>query len=442
MKMSTHRPGGGKVLSSSHGVSLAIISLLMAASAAEAKDKVRQDADFHLINYRLPETKLAATLALTLEECGGTPTVSGEFALRGDAAAARNVFTLTPGDLEGARTKRVLNITLHDTGTIATINSNNADRTGSIIGNVIKFAASVAGAFLGVNLPKASFAGGQSSICSEGILAALYRVRRIDDMIVTLRGRPLPEDPLTYRRNSRMIDRLIAERESLRSGLLRVELEEALTLDGLAGTAQVDLMPMAKKWFKGAVPNGQTVSVAWTAVLASGALPRPGEAPAEACETALKDAGKARFICFVEPARVQFAATATATGLTWVGGAPKLEAKKAIPVAQWGTLQRLHLNARFGSARDLALTLDKFGRASEMKWSSEARLENITGSAATIAGQVQGIVAANSDLARQKAEIDELTTQQTLNRLRACRDILSRGGSKCPTDAEVDDAAE
>jgi hypothetical protein len=424
------------------------LGVLLGSAPAAAKP-VRQDRDFHLLNYRLPETAVGGTLSLTLEECGSSLTVSGEFALKAEAGAAGPVFTLTPRDLEGFRTKRTLNIALHDSGTIATINSSNADRTGAILGNVVKFAASVAGAFFGVGVPKASLAGGQT-ICSKAVEAALHRVRQIDDLIVTLRGQSLPQDPSDYSKNVRMIDRLIVERQGLRSGLLHVDLEAPFDLaaaapagaDSVGGTVQVDLKPIAKAWLKGTVPAGQAISVEWKAALPPGLSGVPAQAPAQTCQDELAQAGRARMICLVDPARVRFSATAKATGLQWIGGSPQLEAKKTFPVAQWGTLQRLLLNAKLGSAREVSLTLDKFGRVSDMKWNSEARGENLTGSAATLAGQIQGIASANSDLAQQKAEIEELTTQQSLNRLRACRDILSRGGSKCPADAEVEATPE
>jgi hypothetical protein len=118
------------------------------------------------------------------------------------------------------------------------------------------------------------------------------------------------------------------------------------------------------------------------------------------------------------------------------GNRPAPEASASFPVAQWGTLERLYLGAGFGSAREVSLTLDKFGRTTEMKWSSEARAENITGTASSAAEQVQKFVSANSEVARSKEEIEALETQQTLNRLRACEEILERGGSKCPEEAD------
>jgi hypothetical protein len=112
-----------------------------------------------------------------------------------------------------------------------------------------------------------------------------------------------------------------------------------------------------------------------------------------------------------------------------------LEKAEVFPVPQWGALRTFPLVAAVGSSRQVSLTLDKFGRASELKWSSEAKLESLTGTAADLAGKVQGVVSANSAVNRNKAEIEELTTLQSLNRLRACREILDQGGSACPAEA-------
>jgi hypothetical protein len=104
---------------------------------------------------------------------------------------------------------------------------------------------------------------------------------------------------------------------------------------------------------------------------------------------------------------------------------------------QWGKLWELSTLAAVGASRKTGIVLDKFGRATEMKWSSEARAESLTSTAAAVASQVQTIVSAKSTVNQQKAEIEELTTQQQLNRLRACKEILEAGGSQCPAEAEL-----
>ena len=135
------------------------------------------------------------------------------------------------------------------------------------------------------------------------------------------------------------------------------------------------------------------------------------------------------------PATVTFSLAITAAGMSLASG--PLSAQGKFPIPQWGVIRILPLSAGFGSNRETSLTLDKFGRVTAAKWTSAARAENVTSVLAGLADQANGVVAANSRTAREKSEIDQLQTQQTLNRLRACREILDAGGSACPAEANA-----
>ncbi|MGL4543117.1 MAG: hypothetical protein ACRCUI_11465, partial [Polymorphobacter sp.] len=134
--------------------SVLTISISSMASAGEKED-------IKLIKYSLPATSVSLELALTLESCSDKLAVSGKARLvASPGQALPGAFALTSNRLESARVKRAVGITLHDTGTIATINSAAEDRSGAIIGNVFKFAAQVAGAVLGLNVKGPVTTGG------------------------------------------------------------------------------------------------------------------------------------------------------------------------------------------------------------------------------------------------------------------------------------------
>lgn len=427
-------------------MALAAGAVSVSTACTTARDESFQTgSQFPLIEYRLPETTIKAKIPLTLTACGASSlAVEGDFVLEAEARGTNETFAVTPATLESARIKRGLEIKLHDTGTIASINSENADRTGAILGNVFKFVTSLAGSFFGLSLPPGAAGGGAQTLCNDPTIDALTRVKAIDRAIARQRA-TLPSKPSEYQANSRMIDRLLAERQALHDGPLHVELAEALKLGAAtlsadqttySGQSAIDLSALSQ-WLVSNPSSPPAARLVWTAKpVPDGALAlSQANGPARCAEALASASGLA--LCFLQPVMVTFSATATFDNVTGNDKALSLETKKAFPVPQWGAARTLSITAAVGSSRQVSFSLDKFGRATEMKWTSEARLENLTGTAADLAAQVQGVAAANSAVNRGKAEIDELTTRQTLNRLRACREILDRGGSQCPAEAPV-----
>lgn len=418
-----------------------MIACIAASTVAHAKEKP----DFELIRYRLPEAAVAAKLALTLERCDPSGLfVSGEASLVSEAGASADSFPLTTRQLESSRVKRSIGITLHDTGTIATIDSAVEDRTGAIVGNVIKFVAGVAGAFLGVPIAPAAAPGPKPKpdVCSAGVLKALKRVKTIETTLAEWRGAAPPSDPSEAIVQSKAIDRLVAERAALRIGILHVDLETNLDLDklvkganGWTATTDFGLEPLTAAWLaaKAAPPS---ITAQWTVAPPGGAVPASTDRPSSQCGARLAEMSGLG-VCFLTPAKAALAATIVGNGIDIARSATS--AKGTFPIPQWGTLRVLGLSAGFGSNREASMTLDKFGRVSAAKWTSSARAENVTGALAGIAEQANTIASANSRVPRQKGEIDALQTQQTLNRLRACQDILDAGGSACPAEAPTDD---
>ena len=415
---------------------LAVIMMWMPIAVAAANDR---QPDVELIRYRLPVTSVTVKIPLTLESCDPL-TISAAPRVVATAGASSQSYAIGTSGLESARVKRELAITLHDSATIATLNSTNEDRTGTIIGNVLKTVFSFAGAFLA---PRGADLTATPGLCNEATLHALKRVSEIDKAIARWSTAAVPTDPKLASAQHDAIQTLASERGTLRASVLYVELNASLELDPAKLTwadatksyslsAPVDTQALSETWLDGKAKPALTIL--WTLSPASGAAgTAAGAQPTDLCGLRLTQLGKPA-ICLVRPAMARVGAT--------LGGSATIALKSAavadptsVPIGQWGNLQLLTMSAGFGSNKTISLTLDEFGRSSEMKWSSQARVESITGTVADAAGQVGTYAGAHNQLVSEKREIDELTTQQSLNRLRACREILNAGGSACPADA-------
>jgi hypothetical protein len=414
------------------------------SGCAASDPSFQSGSTFPLLEYRLPESAIQAKIPLTLVSCGRSLEVEGEFALEAEARASDQAFAITPAELESARVKRGLEVKLHDTGAIASLNSENSDRTGAIVGNIFKFVASLAGTAFGISVPAGASGGVAPSICNDETQDALHRVVDLDRAIAAQRAIK-PTTPAAYQSSVRMMERLIEEQQALRSGPLHVDLVGALQLASAtlsadrrtySGDGKLDLGPTSE-WLVVKPTPAPQVSLNWAATPAAGSPALfSGAKPAALCAERVAS-GQASELCFAEPVRISFSAKATFTGITSDGQPLTLDTKKTFPVPQWGSLRVLPVTAAVGSSRTVGLTLDKFGRVTELKWASEARAEALTSMAADIAGRTQAIASANSTVNQNKAEVEALTTLQTLNRLRACREILEQGGSECPAEARV-----
>ena len=412
------------------------LSLLLACPTAAWAGAARPD--FELIRYRLPETAVSARISLTLESCDSDPVVSGELAIVAEADGSEAEFPLTTGRLKSNFIKRELKLSLHDTGAIATLGSANENRVGAIVGDAIKFVAQVAGAFVHggapLAMPSKALPPPTASACSPEALEALARVKAIDDRLAAWRTAPAPADPVAASAQSRAIDRLATERAALRVGVLHADLVAPLNLgEPTTHQASSETSPRMDgrrvPWLAKA-PAADAVKVAWT-IAPPVSAPSSGKTATAACKDALEPEDKKEKvgICLPRPAYAKIQARLTSPWLSPV------EAVKTLPLPQWGEVAFLDLTAK--GDREVNLSFDKFGRTSEASWTAKARAETVTAGLAGAAEQIATFASANSSSARQKAEIDALTTQQTLNRLRACREILAAGGSACPAEATV-----
>lgn len=403
--------------------------LPVVATAVMATSCVHQPPGSHqpIFSYAMPRSDVFASIALTLEACDrGQLIVTGDMVTMAIAGADR-VVELTSADLTSARVKRQLDIALHDTGTIASLNSVAEDRSAAIIGNALTFAGTIARAAMG-------FAESASKHrCTTEVQSALRRVATIDTLIPALRQAPQPVDARAYRDRLATLDRLLAERASLRSGVLRLDMMLPLDLAAARGPGKpahnVSItLGQFTPWLDGVAKSTTTaLELSWRTDRAA----PPVDAYAN-CDAAFP------YICLASPVEVALTyslISETGAAIALLGA---VSGSDRVPVPQWGTPTLLPLDVGFGGARNIALTIDKFGRRTALKWASAAQAETITAGLAGIATPAAGLAAAlapKTETEIQTTEIQALQTRQQLNRLRACKEILSRGGSACPAEA-------
>ena len=103
-------------------------------------------------------------------------------------------------------------------------------------------------------------------------------------------------------------------------------------------------------------------------------------------------------------------------------------------VSQIGADGTLCISAGFGENRAMGLKFDKFGQVTEFSWSADSRAANITSALAGSASDASSIISklAPSELTREKSELDELTTENSLLLARQCKAVLDAGGTSCP----------
>jgi hypothetical protein len=380
------------------------------------------------IDYRLPRTDAQYQLALTLKECREAGfTVDAELAVVAIAGAQADVRRIPGAALASARIKRGLQITVSDAGVVTGINSSNSDQTPAIIGNALKIAATLAGvAAVGRDGPL-------GLKCRPEIVNATERGKVVESQIAHLReklakagtnSRPTAKELKMVRE----VNILARELASLRIGLLRVEVKGPIKLDGpkTNEALNVDIEPF-KKWFD---PENSNLVVGipryfglqWTATAAAAnilALAPASDKKLRACKLS------------VELPQTQ-SVTLTVSGIG--ESLRSLTAEEALPVAQWLAPAKLCLDVGFGESRTVVLAFDSYGRTKDMNWSTEATAATVStafgGSIDSVAGLVTTL-RGPSDLAKQKAQIDDLETQLKLNQLLACRAVIDAGGFDC-----------
>lgn len=421
------------------------------------------------IYYKLPKTVASAKLTVYLDECGSK---KGEFKTRAEvevlgepAADDANLFYVHGSALASYRTKRALQINVSDDGVLSGVNATNADQSPAILGSVLKTISIIA--------PMAfTPAGGtpDKDSCAFALPKAqdaLEDITKLKDGIKRLRSeldnpnRDTGSDARKIREINRLALRIVTIREQHLKIVTTAQIDlghlpklvPAQPIDTAAmETARKQLVAAAAagdklawetgpfaKWAK----DGDTkkyvefvtreISHRWTgtdivpAPIALHESDKEQRGSPNACKLEMHVANVSDLKIEVRPINAD-------------NGTPgEAVAEKVVHLAQWNTPAQICLDVAFGEARNVGLKFDKFGRTNEFIWSSEATGATVAGAISGYATDAAAIATGMkskpgpTELEKQKAEIDALETQQKLNQLKACEEIIKAGGYTCET---------
>ncbi len=394
--------------------------------------------------YHLPRTDLevAYDLKLTACEANGfrvTATIVPSLV----AGAQDALYEVNGGALASARIKRDVKISVNGDGVITAINTTSEDKTLSIIGDVVKAAATLAPVVVG-----AGRSTGPSQLpCTDAVLDALDRVQTIRGQIKDLRA-TLAKLPATAagaakgRDLVKDVDALAAELAATTTGdgVLAVHAKGKITLAGDAaapvrsGTVGFDASAF-DKWFGAAKPGKeqqrkqlieQYFGLGWDATIQAAQPPAGTTLPTRK----LRTCGLALTVPGVVDASVNLAGTGNS-----VKG---VKGKQSAPVAQWAEPRSLCIDVAVGETRTVSLTFDNFGRTTEYNWSSNAQGASFSSAIAGASGDVMSLrktLTGKTEDEIRAEKLASLKTRKDLNVLEACQAIIEAGGFNCPAAA-------
>ena len=437
--------------------------LINAPGAALAKQPTVAQNPGNYVEYALPVTTAKLTADMVLLSCtGGVPlakTVVTITPVANPNPLPQQRFRLYGSNFSSFWKNRSFEVELHANDGLKSVNGAAADRTGAIISNVLKIGTGLVGMFGAGVVPS-----NDKIECNDTTAKALVRAERlrseIVDQRVALASAPVGRAEVLRKH----IDALASELARLRSEDLHLSLERELPFHEGAPEQNHPVRTGAGR-------------VHWTGNELAKWLNTTGEAPvrpfslaycadrstsryaAEAisCTTSLVDTRlrPSNPNSEVQPARpgcwqptmavscprtlvtrepVAATIVVLSTTDTIKGGAGAKLQTRDLLISQWGTIEETRLDVGFGGNMSLKAGFDEFGRKTSMTWKSDSRGEAMTGA---LAGVVDGANsfrnAFDTNIEAQQAEILELETQQKLNKLRFCREVIEAGGFTCPT---------
>ncbi len=446
----------------------AILAMLSACAALGCATKPASKAvlnEASSITYQLPVTAAQVTLDATIISCKSAPVAKGTVTITPvvqPTPYSEHRFTISGSDLVSFTKKKEIKIDLYPNGAIKSINSSVTDRTGAIIANVIKLAATVLAADAGDKDPPEN--------CNQVTTDAWKAFTALKLDVEELKKK-LEDNNADHEAIQKKIDILAAEMGRLQSDQLTIKLTRSIEfVEGTKGGKIAWKASELKKWLQYQENEAELLRgnfrIGWCVArvgdsdllcstdLAIDLKPSPQTSPtpetteqqADVTKTALKKPPPAPIDClldgtqcrttlvFREPAQAVMTVVALGTDLD-----AKIDsrmAQLAFPMAQWGKVSYLPLTVGFGGSKTVAMTLDEFGTRNSFSWSSGARGEEITGGAQSVVDAATAFKTARDgeDLRSQKAQIEELEAQQKLNKLRKCQAILDAGGFVCPDE--------
>jgi hypothetical protein len=396
--------------------------------------------DTAAIEYSVPETSAKLGVDVTITECSPKSAAEQYAMLKVEvtptfaAVASKTRYRLVGADLSSWWTSHDLLITKYDSGTIKTVNSTSANRVLPAITNVIKglvsvFAIAGSGNRNGLN-------------CSDEVRSALKAAKDLGVKVKAAQAGLTTASPASAVSMGAALTIYTNEIARIKtSAPLHFTLKpQEVVFDKSAGYVDWPITDFPEKSFKADSLEPKSFRLVYclseevagqpscTVKSADGAKSISNPAAPTSC---VGDPNCTKTIVLRQPK--QGILTVVLEGEAYGDGQGKIALSKSFPVAQWGEFSVLSSSVGLAENQTVSFSLDEYGSKTTFGWKSDARAESVTGgvgsvldSTATLAGKLDG-----QDLAREKAEIDELQTQQKLNQLRACKAIIEAGGYTC-----------
>ncbi|ATI80631.1 hypothetical protein [Sphingobium yanoikuyae] len=428
------------------------------SAGSGAGDQVASNQSAAGITYYLPKTKITMTASLVLKSCDYFPEASPTIVVAAVAEADDKPFSISGPNLQSWRLKRDLNITLADNGTISAINSTVSDRTASIVGGVVKFAASIVNPLSGpTKAPTSAYQ------CNTATQQAIAEVKTLEGKIKDLRAALARQKPAEIKDSIATIDALAARIAALRTGPLMLTVTKDLDLTQTWNAKAIDITTAElEKWFelpnktdpariaaaRGNYPGQDDASIdailrnnipafrlTYTLQPGAGAPAAPTSAASKAKveEGCPEDKSCEKTLVFREPVIAHLTINAV-DGFSELAGNNKVY-EGDLPIAQWGMPTFLSLGTKLLQTRTVDLTFDGFGRKKSFNWKSESKGETLAGALGTAAdsvGSFRKALADKTETERNAALVTDLETKKKLNALLACKELLDAGGFTCP----------
>jgi len=383
------------------------------------------------ITYRLPRTDAKVTLGVDVVKCSPLRITS---TLKVDAVAgARDDYLyVSSTELSAGVTKRSVTIDVDGNGVISAINTTSTDETTVIVGNILKIGATVTGA---VGL----VANNRPVVCNDETIKNLARLTALNSSLTAaVSNEVAPGERVNAQKNiDTLAAAVVAAQAKLHRDVIGTVKPEDLKADG-ATTIDVpfERAPLGQLFNtvylapKGTV-QGVTEDALWLfrVTVSSVYAPNAKDGLVGGSSSATDRCGA--YITVPAAKRVMLT-------LKPVGYLIDDKTQKNLPqsmyVSQIGADGTLCISAGFGENRAMGLKFDKFGQVTEFSWSADSRAANITSALAGSASDASSIISklAPSELTREKSELDELTTENSLLLARQCKAVLDAGGTSCP----------
>lgn len=400
------------------GTCILATSFLFVGCATSSQAKKENTAS--TIEYTLPVTQVTVGLDLVITKCEAPAEVKGAITLAASAIPSpytEHYLRVSGPALTSFWKKHDLTIELHPNGAIKSVNGAVSDRSGAILINALKIAATF-GSLLAID--------GTSIKCNQDTWNAFDNAEKLRDRIKPLLNSLVNGSAKNVVETQKQIDVLAQNIAKIQSDHLSLRLEEKITIldKKQEGRLQWKADDLAQRF---SVPTTGTTAfdLQWnfdaeTSVCVPNCTIHEPYAPLDCADCP-------KTLVFREPRTVLLTVK-----MPEQKDVPRATLK--FPMAQWGAITYFPLKARFGEAKSLKLALDEFGRRSAFTWASAARGEEITSAAGGIldAGAAYRAAQESEDTKAKKAEIDELETQKKWNALKRCEAIIEAGGTECP----------